>query len=61
VFEITVNSRGELDGYKVIENSLTPEAAKACREAVERLTFSKTGTNVPAISKGKITFVVRAN
>ncbi len=61
VFEITVNSQGELDGYKVIENSLTPEAAKACREAVERLTFTKTGTNVPSTSKGKITFVVRAN
>jgi outer membrane biosynthesis protein TonB len=61
VFEITVNSRGELEGYKITENSLTPEAAKACREAVEKLTFTKTGTNVPSISKGKITFVVRSN
>jgi periplasmic protein TonB len=61
VFEITVNSDGELTGYKVTENNLTSEAAKACREAVQKLTFSKTGTNVPAISKGKITFVVRAN
>jgi len=60
VFEIVVNSKGELDGYKVIENSLNTEAAKACREAVEKLTFIKTGSNVPAISKGKITFVVRA-
>ncbi len=60
VFEITVNSKGELDGYRVIENSLNPEAAKACREAVEKLTFTKTGSNVPPVSKGKITFVVRA-
>jgi outer membrane biosynthesis protein TonB len=61
VFEITVDENGELINYRAIENSLTPEAAKACRDAVERLTFTKTGTNVPNVSKGKITFVVRAN
>jgi periplasmic protein TonB len=61
VFEITVNSQGELDGYQIVQNSLSPDATKACRDAVEKLTFTKTGTNVPAISKGKITFVVRAN
>jgi len=60
VFEIIVNSKGELDHYNIVQNSLNPEATKACREAVEKLTFSKTGTNVPDISKGKITFVVRA-
>ena len=60
VFEIQVDSEGELRGINIIENSLNPEATKACREAVEKLTFSKTGTNVPDISKGKITFVVRA-
>jgi periplasmic protein TonB len=60
VFEIVVNADGELDGYKVIENSLSPEAAKACREAVEKLTFTKTGSNVPSLSKGRITFVVRS-
>lgn len=60
VFEIHVNAQGELERYQVVENSLSPEATKACREAVEKLTFTKTGTNVPALSKGKITFVVRA-
>lgn len=60
VFEIVVNADGELDRITIVENSLSPEAAKACREAVERLTFTKTGTNVPALSKGKITFVVRS-
>ena len=60
VFEIIVNSKGELDHYNIVQNSLNPEATKACREAVEKLTFSKTGTNVPDMSKGKITFVVRA-
>jgi periplasmic protein TonB len=60
VFEIIVNSKGELDHYNIVQNSLNPEATKACREAVEKLTFSKTGDNVPDKSKGKITFVVRA-
>lgn len=60
VFEITVNSEGELERVTVSENSLGPEATKACRDAVQRLTFTRTGTNVPALSKGKITFVVRA-
>ncbi len=60
VFQIQVDSEGELRDIDIIENSLNPEATKACREAVEKLTFSKTGTNVPDISKGKITFVVRA-
>ena len=60
VFQIQVDSEGELRGIDIIENSLNPEATKACREAVEKLTFSKTGTNVPDMSKGKITFVVRA-
>lgn len=60
VFEITVNSEGELERVTVSENSLGPAATKACRDAVQRLTFTKTGTNVPALSKGRITFVVRA-
>jgi outer membrane biosynthesis protein TonB len=61
VFEIVVNSDGELEKINLIENTLSPEAAKACRQTVERLTFTKTGgTNVPPLSKGKITFVVRS-
>jgi protein TonB len=61
VFEIIVNGEGELERIVILENSLSPAAAKACREAVQKLTFSKTGTNVPALSKGKITFVARSN
>ncbi|HEY9008458.1 energy transducer TonB [Ohtaekwangia sp.] len=60
VFEIVVNADGELEKISILENSLSAEAAKACRQAVERLTFTKTGTNVPTLSKGKITFLVRA-
>ena len=61
VFQIQVDSQGELRDIDIVENSLNPEATRACREAVEKLTFTKTGTNVPALSKGRITFVVRAN
>ncbi|QOI98189.1 MAG: hypothetical protein HRU69_12150 [Flammeovirgaceae bacterium] len=62
VFEIKVNADGELEGYRVIERSVSPEAEKACREAIEKLTFTrKDGAIVPAISTGKITFVIRSN
>ena len=61
VFEIQVDDKGELIRIDIVQNSLNPEATKACREAVQKLTFLKTGNNVPALSKGKITFVVRAN
>jgi protein TonB len=62
VFEIKVNAEGELEGYRVIERSVSPEAEKACREAIEKLTFTrKDGAIVPALSTGKITFVIRSN
>lgn len=62
VFEIKVNAEGELEGYRVIERSVSPEAEKACREAIEKLTFTKKdGAIVPALSTGKITFIIRSN
>jgi protein TonB len=61
VFEIRVNADGELEGYRVVERSVGPEAERACREAIEKLTFSrKDGAVVPAISVGRITFIIRA-
>ena len=59
VFEIKVNADGELEAYRVIERSVSPEAEKACREAIEKLTFTKKdGAIVPALSTGKITFLI---
>ncbi|MGE0772123.1 MAG: hypothetical protein AB7K37_10460 [Cyclobacteriaceae bacterium] len=59
-FEIKVDENGEIIGYRVLERSLSIEAEKACREAISKLTFSKKpGAIVPAVSVGKITFVVR--
>lgn len=60
VFEIRVDDKGEVIGYRVKERSLSIEAEKACREAIENLTFSKkAGATVPDVSVGTITFVVR--
>lgn len=61
VFEIKVDSDGEIISIKTIERSVSLEAENICRKEIEKLTFSKTGSNVPAISTGKITFVVRSN
>lgn len=61
VFEIKVDGAGEIISIKTLERSVSLEAENICRREIEKLTFTKTGTNVPAISTGKITFVVRSN
>jgi hypothetical protein len=61
VFEIKVDDSGEIISIKTLERSVSLEAENACRKELEKLTFSKTGTNVPAISTGKITFIIRSN
>lgn len=59
-FEIKVDENGEIIGYRVLERSLSIDAEKACRDAISKLTFTKkAGAVVPAVSVGKITFVVR--
>lgn len=58
VFEIKVNADGEIISIKTLERSLSLEMEAMCKREIEKLTFSKTGINVPAISTGKITFVV---
>lgn len=60
-FEIEVNEDGEIVRFSTTEKSVSAEAERACRAAIERLTFSKKpGATVPPITKGKITFVIRA-
>lgn len=60
VFEIKVNAEGELEGYRILERSVSPEAESACRKAIEELTFTRIDGNVvPAVSTGKITFIFR--
>jgi len=62
VFEIKVDDTGEIISIKTIERSVSLEAETICRKEIEKLTFSKKGTNVPPpISSGRITFVIRSN
>lgn len=59
-FEIKVDDRGEILSIRTLERSVSPDTEQICRKAVEKLTFTKTGANVPQISTGTITFVVRS-
>jgi protein TonB len=58
VFEIKVNAEGEIISIKTLERSLSLEMENVCKREIEKLTFSKTGINVPAVSTGRVTFVV---
>jgi periplasmic protein TonB len=60
VFEIEVDENGDITKLVAIERGLSSQAEKICRDEILKLTFSQTGANVPTISKGKITFVVKA-
>jgi hypothetical protein len=59
-FEIKVDDRGEIISIRTLERGVRPETELACRKAIESLTFSKTGENVPPVSTGTVTFVIRA-
>lgn len=59
-FEIKVDDRGEIVSIRTVERGVRPETEQICRKAIEKLTFSKTGENVPPISTGYITFVIRS-
>lgn len=61
VFEIEVDDKGEIRSIRTLEKTVSADAERVCREAIQKLTFSKKpGAVVPAISKGKITFTIRA-
>ena len=61
VFEIEVDENGDLIGYRKESGSVSAAAERACIAAIQRLTFTKkSGAKVPPVSKGKITFVIRA-
>lgn len=60
VFEIKVDGNGDIVSIRTIERSVSTNTEQICRREVEKLTFSKIGSNVPEMSTGKITFVIRA-
>jgi periplasmic protein TonB len=61
VFEIEVDENGDLIRYHKESGTVSAAAERACVAAIQKLTFTKkSGAKVPPVSKGKITFVVRA-
>jgi periplasmic protein TonB len=60
VFQIKVNEEGLIENIRTLETTVSPATERACREEIQRLSFTKTGANVPEISTGKITFVIRS-
>jgi periplasmic protein TonB len=61
VFQIEVDENGELVRYRKESGTVSAAAERACIEAIQKLTFTKkSGAKVPEISKGRITFVIRA-
>ena len=62
VFEVTIDDQGEIISIKTIERSVSPSVEKLYKDEVRKLTFSKTAENTrPApVSKGKITFILKA-
>jgi periplasmic protein TonB len=58
IFEIKVDENGDIVSIKTLERSASIEAERACRLEIQKLTFSKTGVNVPQISTGRITFSI---
>ncbi|HEX5167734.1 MAG TPA: hypothetical protein VFW11_01070, partial [Cyclobacteriaceae bacterium] len=59
-FEIKVDGNGDIIGIRTLQRGVSLETEQACRQAIQKLTFTKTGENVPEISTGKITFIVRS-
>jgi protein TonB len=61
VFQITIDDQGEIIAIKTLEKTISPSVEKLYREAVEKLSFTKTDNKIPAsTSTGKITFIIKS-
>jgi protein TonB len=62
VFEIKIDSNGEVTNVKTLERSVSSTIALLYQKEVEGLTFSKTSnsTSAPSSTTGKITFIIKA-
>lgn len=61
VFEIEVDENGDIIKLVPIERGLSPAAEKLCKEEILRRRFTPLGEKVPPVSKGRVTFVVKAH
>ncbi|MBL0744331.1 hypothetical protein [Chryseolinea lacunae] len=60
VFQIEIDEDGNLTKVTRLESTVGAEAERMCRNAVQELSFTKTGANVASKSVGKVIFVLRA-
>ncbi len=60
VFEFELDADGEVTRITKIEGSVSPATERECRNAIGKISFTKSGSKVPAVTKGKIIFVVVA-
>lgn len=62
IFEIRVDDLGEVMAVKTIEKTVSPWVEQIYREALAKLSFSKTTENATyaPISTGKVTFIIQA-
>lgn len=63
VFQITVDSEGEVVSVKTLQSTVTPSVRRKYEDAVYELTFSKTAENTRAAveSVGTVTFIIKSN
>ena len=61
-FQITIDDNGEVIGVRTIEKTVNPAVERLYKEAVERVTFSRTAENIrpTPTSVGRITFIIKS-
>ena len=61
IFQITIDEFGEVIAVKTLEKTISPLVEKIYKEALTRLTFSKTADNLvySSTSTGKVTFILQ--
>jgi protein TonB len=62
VFEITIDDLGEIIAVKTLEKTVSPLVEQIYKDAIAKLTFSKTTENrtYAATSVGRVTFLIQA-
>ncbi len=61
VYKIAVDQDGYLVKIETVTSTVSPSVERKYREAVEKLTFSKTSDYTPAaLSNGTVTFIIKA-
>ena len=60
VFEFELDADGEVTRITKVEGSVSPATERECKNAINKITFTKSGSKVPSVTKGRIIFTVVA-